>query len=122
MLVSTIVVAAAGAPSRRVIPVVSSVRLAGDRSRRRQSTRTFGERATRRARRLVRRLPVCRSGDRDEALKVFLQNLLDSMLIAFNWGFTPLLVGSRGLIGRLSLSRRRLAGISGSYLWLERAA
>jgi hypothetical protein len=70
----------------------------------------------------VRRLTVWRSGDRDEALKVLLQNLLDSMLIAFNWGFTPLLVGSRGLIGRLSLSRRRLAGISGSYLWLERAA
>jgi hypothetical protein len=25
-------------------------------------------------------------GDRDEALKVFLQNLLDSLLIAFKWG------------------------------------
>jgi hypothetical protein len=26
--------------------------------------------------------------DRDEALKFFLQNLLDSLLIAFMWGFS----------------------------------
>ncbi len=42
--------------------------------------------------------------ERDEALKFFLQNLLDSPPIAFMWGLLPLLVSSRGLIGRLSLS------------------
>ena len=34
------------------------------------------------------RLGVAPSTDRDEALKVFLQNLLDSMLIAFMWGIS----------------------------------
>jgi S-adenosylmethionine decarboxylase len=54
--------------------------------------------------------------NRDEALKVFLQNLLDSVLIAFMWGTSRLLVGSCGLIGRLSLSvapaRRHLGFLS----------
>jgi hypothetical protein len=37
------------------------------------------------AQRHARRLGVWRTGARDEALKVLLQNLLDSLLIAFNW-------------------------------------
>jgi hypothetical protein len=59
----------------------------------RQQQRTNAKRstsnaATRRTRALARRQTTPRGADCDEALKVFLQNLLDSMLIAFMWEFS----------------------------------
>jgi hypothetical protein len=54
----------------------------------------------------VRRNDKDNRGERscDEALKLFLQNLLDSSAIAIMSGFGRCLVGSNGLIERLSLS------------------
>jgi hypothetical protein len=48
--------------------------------------RSASRKCDRRARRRKARFDVPSRGDRDEALKVFLQNLLDSLLIAFKWG------------------------------------
>jgi hypothetical protein len=59
---------------------------------------------------------------RDEALKLFLQNLLDSQRFAFMWGLGRLLVGSYGLIGRLSLSVAPACRHLGFLIWLGRTA
>jgi len=80
------------------------------------------DRVERRAPRLTRRFSASPTVVRDEALKVLLQNLLDSPLIAFIWGIGRCWSVRVDRSGGLRIPRRRLAGISGSDLWLWRTA
>jgi hypothetical protein len=84
MGISGITAAAVSAPRDRVALKFG----APWQQQRTNAKRSASNAATRRTRTLARRQTTSRGADCDEALKVFLQNLLDSMLIAFMWEFS----------------------------------